>query len=162
MGRFARAPAGVRVRITEQEVRLLQRLADELRQVYDADDDPVYGRLFPSAYLDPTEEDAESEWQALVQPELLRARLAALDTLSTTLARAEPRRSDLEIVLVDDEPEAWLAVLNDARLALGTRLGVTEDTDFDTVDPEDPEVPAYEAYVWLTWLEGDLVETLMG
>ena len=162
MGRFARTRSGIRVTVTEQEVTLLRRLGDELRHVYQVDDDPVYGRLFPSAYLDPSEVEAEREWQALVQPELLRARLASIEAMGATLDRAEERPRGQEIVLVDDEPEAWLAVLNDARLALGTRLGITEDTDYDDLDPEDPEAPAYEVYAWLTWLEGDLVETLVG
>jgi len=164
VGSFARTDAGLRVRLSAAEMELLRRLARELRSLYDAEDDPVRGRLFPRAYLDPTREESEREWQALVHPELLRDRLAALDTLLATLERATDRPSDREVILVDEEPDAWLSMLNDARLALGTRLGVTDETDLEAhraAAGDDPEAAAYEIYGWLTWLEGDLVEMLM-
>ena len=164
MGRFARTDAGLRVRLAEGEVELLRRLCGELHTLYEAEDDPVRSRLFPRAYLDPTQEESEREWQSLVHPELLRERIAAIDALLASLTRATERRTDAEIVLADGEPDAWLSVLNDARLALGTRLGVTEDTDLETHLSEasdDAEAAAYEVYAWLTWLEGDLVEALL-
>ena len=51
-------------------------------------DDAVRRRLFPLAYLDPTEEDAEGEWQRMVHPELVRSKLEALSLLAGTLQRA--------------------------------------------------------------------------
>ena len=39
--------------------------------------DAVTQRLFPRAYLDPTEEEAESQWQELVHDDLVEARLDA-------------------------------------------------------------------------------------
>ncbi len=53
-------------------------------------------------------------------------------------------------------------MLNDARLALGTRLGVTDETDASDLDPSDPTAPVLAVYSWLTYLEGELVETLLG
>jgi Domain of unknown function (DUF2017) len=53
-------------------------------------------------------------------------------------------------------------VLNDARLALGTRLQVTEDMDDITLDPSDPKTPTIAAYMWLTEVQADLLETLVG
>ena len=53
-------------------------------------------------------------------------------------------------------------MLNDARLALGTTIGVTDDLDLSLLDPSDPESAAYAAYGWLTYLQGELVETLLG
>ena len=61
-----------------------------------------------------------------------------------------------------DDVNAWLGVLNDARLALGARLGVTEETDLGRLDPRDPESAPKAAYAWLTYLQGELVETLLG
>ena len=55
--------------------------------------------------------------------------------------------------------QAWLGVLNDTRLVLGTRLGVTEDER--ELNPADPQAGAYAMYQWLTWLQGDLVEALL-
>ena len=61
-----------------------------------------------------------------------------------------------------EEANAWLSVLNDARLALGSRLGVTDDTEVAPLDPSDPNAPTLAAYAWLTYLEGELVDTLLG
>ena len=52
--------------------------------------------------------------------------------------------------------ETWLSTLNDVRLALGTRLEVTEE--MAEPDPDDPDAPAYVVYLWLTELQGVLIE----
>ena len=163
--RFSRRGEGVAVSILEEEAELLRSIPAELRPVLEAPLDrnnPVSDRLFPRAYLDPTEEGAEREWQDLVRPELVRERLAALDRLAESLQRGQVRDGRVEVELDGDEAHAWLGALNDARLALGTRLGVTEDLDYDNVPDDHPDAPAYAVYGWLTWLEGDLVESLLG
>jgi hypothetical protein len=163
--RFSRKGEGIAVSIMEAEADLLRSIPTELRSVIEAPVDrenPVSDRLFPRAYLDPTEEGAEREWQELVRPELVRERLAALERLTHSLERGEVRDGRMEVELDADEAQAWLGALNDARLALGTRLGVTEDLDYDNVPDDHPEAAAYAVYGWLTWLEGDLIETLLG
>jgi len=163
--RFARRRGG-RVDATFEpgELDLLVGLPEQLRALYGSDEnDPARTRLFPRAYLDPTEEQAEAEWQELVHPGLMEARLDALTTLEATLAAAEPAKRDRLVVhLSPEEANAWLSVLNDARLALGTRLSVTDETDLATLDPSDPAAPTLAAYAWLTYLEGELVDTLLG
>ena len=162
---FERRGERIVVTLDPNEVGLLRTIPDEVRAALEkpaSKDDPVYNRLFPSAYLDPTEESAEQEWQQLVHPELLQSRLAALDLVTTTLDRAETKRGRAEVELAPDEVEAWLGVVNDARLTLGTRLGVTEDAESEAIDPSDPTAPAHAVYGWLTWFENDLVETLLG
>ena len=79
--RFTRQGERLLVTLSEPERELLRQLPDELRDAYESDDpaDDVHTRLFPRAYLDPTEENAEREWQDLVHPELLRDRLDALE-----------------------------------------------------------------------------------
>jgi hypothetical protein len=124
--------------------------------------DPVLERLFPRAYLDPTEEEAEADWQRLVHDDLVDGRRAALETVERTLAEARLHRGRLEMTLTADQAEAWLAVLNDARLALGTRLEVTEDLDLAGLDPGDPDTAPYAVYWWLGLLQEHLVETLAG
>ena len=122
----------------------------------------MHDRLFPRAYLDPTQEEAEDEWQQMVHPELLRERLEALELIGASLQRGTEHRDKLRVELSEDETQAWLGVLNDTRLALGTRLGVTEETDYSRVDPADPSTASYAMYMWLTEVQGDLVETLLG
>jgi len=163
--RFTRKGDGLFVSIAEAEAELLRSIPDELRPVLSAPvdpDNPVSERLFPRAYLDPTEEGAEREWQELVRPELVRERVASLERLTKSLERGQIREGRVEVELDADEAQAWLGALNDARLALGTRLGVTEDLDYDHVAEDHPDAAAYAVYGWLTWLEGDLVETLLG
>lgn len=163
--RFDRRGEGVVVTLDTNEVELLRAIPGEVRGALEepsSKDDPVYNRLFPSAYLDPTEESAEREWQELVHPELLQSRLAALDLMTTTLDRAVTKRGRAEVELAPEEVEAWLGVVNDARLALGTRLGVTEDAESEAIEPSDPSAAAHAVYGWLTWFENDLVDTLLG
>ncbi len=162
---FDRRGEGIVVTLDANEIELLRTIPDEVRRALEkpaSKDDPVYNRLFPSAYLDPTEEGAEQEWQELVHPELLQSRLAALELVTTTLERAVTKRGRAEVELAPEEVEAWLGVVNDARLTLGTRLGVTEDAEAEALDPSDPTAPTQAVYGWLTWFENDLVETLLG
>ncbi len=161
---------GVRLRLAPAEVAVLRELPAELAETYDADeDDVVRRRLFPSAYLDPTEEASEAEWRELVHPTLRRGRLDALEVVRAALAEVstEPQ-GDVVLELTASACQSWLGVLNDARLALGTRLGVTQDLDVSGggVEGEDElgddlDAPARAVYAWLTVLEGEFVEALL-
>jgi hypothetical protein len=161
--RFSRTRrGGFRVTLTEVEHDVLVSLPAQLRDLSETDDS-VRDRLFPRAYLDPTEEDAEQEWRALVHPELARARQEALDRVGASLERAATgRRGRLTADLDADDLRAWLSFLNDSRLAIGTCMGVTEELDEVLLDSDDPRAPGLALYGWLTVLEGDLVETLLG
>ena len=150
------------------ETAVLRQVAGELGALLDTApkvsprEDPVLDRLYPRAYLDPTEESAEEDWQALVHDELVRAREDALSVFLGSLARARSRFGRLEVDLSPEEAEAWLSVFNDARLALGTRLEVTEDLDPGAVPRNHPEAAAYAVYWWLGWAQEHLVEALAG
>lgn len=150
------------------EAAVLTRLLEELTALLDADgagdaeqSDPVLERLFPRAYLDPTEEAAESEWQRFVHDDLVVGRRQAVQTVERSLAGALVRKGRLELSLDDEGAQAWLAVINDARLALGTRLEVTEDMDLSRLDPDDPDTAPYAVYWWLGVLEERLVDVLL-
>lgn len=160
--RFRRGKADtIVVSLAPEELTLLQGLPAELREVLQGpEDDPARGRIFPRAYLDPTAEEEEAQWQDLVHPELLQDRIRALDLITATLGRAEEAGEWFEIALAPDEVQAWLGVLNDTRLVLGTRLGVTEEEH--EVGTSDPRAAAFATYQWLTFLEGDLVDELLG
>jgi Domain of unknown function (DUF2017) len=165
--RFRRKGDALVVTLESTELELLRQLPTQLSELLgDASaeggaKDPVVQRLFPRAYLDPTEEAAEVEWQSLVHSDLVKERLAALELVTATLERAIERRGRFEVALTADETQAWLGVLNDARLALGTRLDLTEENDLESVSPDDPAASAYAIYGWLTYIQGELVEALL-
>jgi uncharacterized protein DUF2017 len=150
------------------EAAVLTRLCEELTTLLRDDEpagddepaDPVLERLFPRAYLDPTEEEAEGEWQRLVHGDLMDGRRAAVATVEGTLAGATVRRGRFELTLSEEEAQAWLAVINDSRLALGTRLQVTEDLDLSRLDPDDPDTAPYAVYWWLGVLEERMIDVL--
>lgn len=174
------------VRLHPEEIALLRGLPAELRPLVDEAephdepdvtasdpeiertdtatepvDDAVRRRLFPLAYLDPTEEEAEQEWQRMVHPDLVRTKLEALSLLAASLERASEKSGRAEVVLSPQETDAWLGCLNDARLALGVALGVTDETDLDAMTADDPAAAAFAMYAWLTGLQGALVDALL-
>jgi hypothetical protein len=144
---------GFDLRIPEPEREVLVTLPGTLRALLlsgDADD-PALERLYPKAFAD--DEEASTEFDAIVHDDLLRQRLAAIDTMERTLQADH---------LTEEELMAWLAALNDLRLVLGVRLAVTEEaTDADYAG--DPEAGrAYELYRYLSYLEEHVVDALSG
>jgi Domain of unknown function (DUF2017) len=81
-------------------------------------------------------------------------------TAVTVLESLDRPAEDGVRTLSSDVAVAWVAALNDIRLALGTRLELTgEDrTDPEDLAEDDPRRPALALYDWLTWLQ----ETLVG
>jgi hypothetical protein len=144
-----RDPAGgVRLNFREEEVLLVQELLGELEALLEDPDDPVVRRLFPPAHAD---RENEEQYRSLVRDQLVAGHSKALSTMRDTLARKE---------LSSDEADAWLRALNDLRLVLGTRLDVTEDTDFENIDPREPRGRDLAVYAYLAWLQEQLVEAL--
>ncbi len=139
---------GVRLRLPRRERTLLAELAAELdgRLAGDAGA-PDLARLFPTAYAEDPED--EREYQLLVRDELLAGRREALRVFTATLERE---------TLTEEEIEAWLRVLNDLRLVLGTRLDVREETLVRPLDPGDPDAPELALYAYLSWLQEQAVE----
>jgi len=139
---------GVRLRFHEGEVLLLRELLDELEGLLEDPDDPALRRLFPQAHDDP---ESEEQYRSLVRDQLLAGRSNALSVVRDTLG---------EDILDADEADAWLRALNDLRLVLGTRLDVTEDMDYESMDLNEPRGRDLAVYGYLTWLQEQLVEAL--
>jgi hypothetical protein len=149
-----------RVRLGAEEVAILRGLPDQLRSVLAQDEaDPVLERLFPSAYLEPEDTERDTEYRRLVRDDLLKEKLANLEVVTSTLARGSTSVRRWTVDLSEDEAMAWLGALNDLRLALGVRLGITEDFDGD-IDESDPRAPGLHLLSYLGWLEEHLVEAL--
>ncbi len=136
----------VEVNLGPDERALLQLLTTELRDVLTHDaSDPGLRRLFPTAY--PNDAQRDAEYQILARHELIDGRLAAIDTMQATVGSTS---------LTDHELQAWMTTINQLRLVLGTRLEIGEDDPDDLEGPEDPEDPEYSEfqqrliYHWLT------------
>ena len=161
-GPFARRRrGGLDVTLTEPEIMLLRSVAEQMAQVLEAPEDiPYTGRLFPPAYTD--DDEAQAEYARLMTADIADGKRRALASVRATIERGAKKRDAWRVTLSDDEAQDWLAVLNDARLTIGTRLDVTEETYERETDPAEPEAAALEVFRYLGYLEEWLVETLMG
>ncbi len=158
----ARREGSVVLTLLDREIQVLQWVFNDLGRMLSngSSVDAVTQRLYPRAYLDPTEEESEAQWQELVHDDLVESRLTAMTDVVRSLDRAVPVDEipgALEIVLGEDETANWVRVLNDARLAVGTALGVTAEWDFDLLDPEGPNYEMHALYAWMTELLGALL-----
>jgi hypothetical protein len=140
------AAGRVRLHFQDEERLLLDRLLAELETQLEDPDDPALRRLFPPAHAD---RESEEQYRSLVRDQLVASRWNALRTLRGTLAQE---------TLSSDEADAWLRVLNDLRLVLGTRLDVTEDIDYENLDLTEERGRDLAVYAYLSWLQEQLVE----
>jgi len=62
--------------------------------------------------------------------------------------------------LTGEQAQAWLTALNDLRLVLGTRLGVTDDSLLEGLTENHPRAAELALYAYLSWLQEQLVEAL--
>lgn len=121
-----------------------------------APEDPALARLFPDGYTDDPE--ASADFRRYTEPGLRATKRESLRTALDTLAPAK-------VVLDEQQAQAWLRALNDTRLVLGERLGVSEDWDemvesLAEQDPDDPRLALFWVYDRLTFLQETLVQAL--
>jgi len=148
------------VTLSEAELALVATIVEQMGEVLEAPERSAHTtRLFPPAYKD--DPDAQAEFARLMTGDLLDGKRQALASVAATLERGAAKRAAWRVRLTADEAQDWLAVLNDARLTLGTRLDVTEQSYDRPLDPDDPESAAHEVFRYLGYLEEYLVDTLM-
>jgi hypothetical protein len=131
-------------------------------------DDPAVLRLFPDAYrpdafpADMGEREAAAdaaarEFRRYTEADLRAGKRQQADVVLQTLGRvAGGGRLELD----REQADAWLGTLNDLRLVLGVRLGVTEDLLEQPPGDDDPRAPALHLFAWLGWLQETLLECL--
>ncbi|GGM90472.1 DUF2017 domain-containing protein [Streptomyces fuscichromogenes] len=142
----------------------------------EAPSDPVLRRLFPDAYGDPerlpkSPEEAEeqqahsAEFRRYTENDLRAGkRGTALAVIRSLDALAPEGKGDAVLKLAPEESRQWLGALTDLRLAIGSRLDITDEDDTDLLyrlPDEDPRKPMVMAYLWLGGLQETLVATLM-
>ncbi|MEL6983247.1 MAG: DUF2017 family protein, partial [Actinomycetota bacterium] len=118
----------------------LLTLAEQIEEVQTTDR-PELRRLFPTAYPDDPERDAG--YQIFARDQLIEKRQEAVRIIRETV--------DAEVLDVE-QLSAWMAILNDYRLVLGTMLDVSEDDH--EIDFESPDAGAYLLYHELGQLVG--------
>ncbi len=162
--KVGRRKGRLRLRLEPVEVALLQSLFDQLEAVLDGDDatdgtdgdgaDAIRRRLVPDGYRD--DPKAAAEFRRLTEDTLRAER-------DERIAACRDELDDSGDVDITDPDVArrWIQVLNDLRLAFGTRLGVTED-DRPYVDPDDPDAELRAVYHWLSAVQDSVVSELMG
>jgi hypothetical protein len=155
---FRRRGAEVVARLDPAEAGIVGLLLDQLEQLLaaaedDVADDPVLARLLPDGHRgDPR---LAADYRELTESGLRSGKADDLATVRATLLDGGG-----EVRLDDDQAQAWLRTTNDLRLALGTRLEITEDTEPpDEVTGEEDHQLA--VYYWLTSLQGSLVDALV-
>jgi hypothetical protein len=142
-------------RLDPAEAGIVGLLLDQLEQLLDADDvvsDPVLARLLPDGHRNDPELAADYR-------ELTESSLREGKTDDLALVRASLPTGGGEVRLDRDQAAAWLRSTNDLRLALGTRLDITEDTE-PPDDPADERHQQLAVYYWLTALQGSLVDAM--
>ena len=122
-------------------------------------DDPVLRRLFPNAY--PHDAAASSDFRRFTERGLRTTKVTDAQLVLDRLAATQDGIRRLRIPY--EEAEAWLRTLTGVRLAVATRL---EITDADAADrlaelPEDdPWVFMVSVYDWLGFAQETLIEAL--
>lgn len=179
---FRRTRAGrVVVRLDEAERAMLRDLLQQLRELVRPDGgadgadsdplaqlvgidpaastptDPVLLRLFPDGY-DDDEPEAAAEFRRFTERGLREGKLANAERVLSMLQGAEDK-----VVLERADIPPWLGALNDVRLAIGTRLEVSEDPrDGPPEGSDEAGAVGYYIYDWLTFLQETLVRAAMG
>ena len=170
---FLKRRDGVELRLSEAERSVLSDLLGELAdwlqpaepgptqdplsqlvgipEAADRPADPALLRLFPDAYDDA---DDAADFRRFTEADLRQQRAERTQRSRATLTRVA---GNGRIPLHADEAQDWLTTLNDVRLVLGTRLGVTEETE----QAADLQGQGHAVYDWLTWLQATLVEALL-
>lgn len=137
--------AQYRLNLDAEERHLLGRLLGELKELLTSDADertaPLLHRLFPPAFHDDPEKEAE--YQRLMREELVASRVAAVDSVSTLLN--EDGRT-----FGEGETMALMQSVNAIRLVLGTLLDITDDESAEDADENDS--PEHSLYSYLGWL----------
>jgi Domain of unknown function (DUF2017) len=144
-------------RLDAAESGVLGLLLDQLEQLLMADaddvgDDPVIERLLPDGHR--SDPEIAAEYREMTESSLRDGKADDLAAVRATLPDGGG-----EVRLDPEQAAAWLRTTNDLRLALGTRLEITEDTEPpDDVTGEEGQQLA--VYYWLTAVQGSLVDAL--
>jgi hypothetical protein len=118
-------------------------------------EDPVLARLLPDGYRD--DPQASAEFRRYTEETLRTAKVASAQTVLASLPA-----SGGEVRLSEMECQQWLRALNDVRLALSVRLGISDENEdlSEHLTADDPRSAYVWVYQWLAYLQDSLIEAL--
>ena len=125
--------------------------------------DETMKRLLPDFYRSQTghpagsatTESLNSALRSLHEPEIIDAKRQAAQRVLQTIPQGGGR-----FELTEDDAHAWVAAVNDVRLALGTMLDIRPDGP-ERLPADHPMAGHFDVYQWLTVLQEYLVLGLM-
>jgi hypothetical protein len=130
-------------------------------------EDPVVVRLFPSVY--PEDATEAAEFRRFTEGDLKTGKIDQAGAVLAALpAEDSADAQGTEVRLDAESAEAWLRAINDVRLAMGVRLGVTDETDLD--EELDAELGRditsarsfqLSVYAYLGYLQESLLDAIM-
>jgi hypothetical protein len=148
MSHFRTTRKGIEVHLSPAERVFLGDVLPLLAGIGAPGVDPAADRLKVPVYLD--NPDANEEWWRLMGQDLAASRQADRTVFGKMVG------SDVPIVLTTEEADAVIRVLNQARLALGARLGIDVEEDHEQLPEDSRQVMDY-----LGWIQGELTMELM-
>jgi hypothetical protein len=122
-------------------------------------EDPVLQRLFPNAY--PHDAAASSDFRRFTERELKTKKVSDAQVVLDRLAGTDLGAVDLRIPA--DEVQAWLRTLTSVRIAVATRLGITDAEsaeELSNLPDDDPRVFMVSVYDWLGFAQETLIAAL--
>ncbi len=123
------------------------------------DEDPVMRRLFPDAY--PTDPDASADFRRFTERDLKTKKISDAASVLAALEATRYGRHELRIPI--SEVDVWLRTLNNLRLAVAIRLGITDAgvaEELAEIDDDDPRAFMASVYDWLSFAQETLVSAL--
>ena len=115
-------------------------------------DDPAVARLLPDAYDDP---DDAREFRRFTENDLRQSKMQHAMTVVEEIERSGEK-------VAVTSTDSWLGLLNDARIAIGTRIQISEDNheELAGLPDGDPRSGLFHVYDWLTFLQESLVRCM--
>lgn len=122
-------------------------------------DDPVLKRLFPNAY--PHDAHASSDFRRFTERDLKSKKVTEAQVVLDRLGQTGLGSRDLRIPPA--EADIWLRTLTSVRLAVATRLDITDAESVDRLaelPDDDPRAYMVSVYEWLGFAQETLISAL--
>ncbi|HET9871544.1 MAG TPA: DUF2017 domain-containing protein [Propionibacteriaceae bacterium] len=122
-------------------------------------EDPVLKRLFPNPY--PHDADAALDFRRYTEHDLRTKKISDAQVVLNRLQGTE--QGAYPVRIPREEADEWLRTLTSVRLAVATRLGITDAVaaeELSQLPDDDPRAFMMSVYDWLGFAQETLVSAL--